>query len=333
MAPEGMPRGASALSARGGLASMGARFADCVAIARPDHWFKNIFMLPGAALGFVLTGGVRSPALLHLLVGVISTRLIASANYTINEWLDAESDRHHPEKRHRPSAAGRITASLAYGQWLLLAVAGLGLALMVSRQFAIFSVVLLAMGAIYNIKPLRTKDRQYLDVLTESVNNPLRFMLGWSAVVSTALPPSSILLAYWMGGAYLMAVKRFAEYRFINDPARAGLYRRSFQFYTEESLLVSSFFYALSAAFFLGVFLIKYRIEFLLCMPFLALLFAWYLVIGMRAQSPAQHPERLYRERSFLAYVGLLGVLITLLFFIDLPWLNILVESDVIAPR
>jgi decaprenyl-phosphate phosphoribosyltransferase len=136
-----------------------------------------------------------------------------------------------------------------------------------------------------------------------------------------------------MGGAYLMAVKRFAEYRFINDPARAGLYRRSFQFYTEESLLVSSFFYALSAAFFLGVFLIKYRIEFLLCMPFLALLFAWYLVIGMRAQSPAQHPERLYRERSFLAYVGLLGVLITLLFFIDLPWLNILVESDVIAPR
>jgi UbiA prenyltransferase family len=163
MAPEGMPRGASALSARGGLASMGARFADCVAIARPDHWFKNIFMLPGAALGFVLTGGVRSPALLHLLVGVISTCLIASANYTINEWLDAESDRHHPEKRHRPSAAGRITASLAYGQWLLLAVAGLGLALMVSRQFAIFSVVLLAMGAIYNIKPLRTKDRQYLD--------------------------------------------------------------------------------------------------------------------------------------------------------------------------
>jgi decaprenyl-phosphate phosphoribosyltransferase len=92
-------------------------------------------------------------------------------------------------------------------------------------------------------------------------------------------------------------------------------------------------FYALSAAFFLGVFLIKYRIEFLLCMPFLALLFAWYLVIGMRAQSPAQHPERLYRERSFLAYVGLLGVLITLLFFIDLPWLDILVESDVIAPR
>jgi hypothetical protein len=76
------------------------------------------------------------------------------------------------------------------------------------------------------------------------------------------------------------------------------------------------------------VFLIKYRIEFLLCMPFLALLFAWYLIIGMRTQSAAQHPERLYREKSFLAYVGALALLITLLFFVDLPWLHVLVEHQ-----
>jgi hypothetical protein len=136
-----------------------------------------------------------------------------------------------------------------------------------------------------------------------------------------------------MGGAYLMAIKRFAEYRFINDPARAGLYRRSFQFYTEEDLLVSAFFYALSAAFFLGVFLIKYRIEFLLCMPFLALLFAWYLVIGMRAHSPAQHPENLYREKGFVAYVSFLAALITALFFIDLPWLRFLVSNYPLLPN
>ena len=279
----------------------------------------------------MLTGTLPPRALLSLLLGVISTCLIASANYTINEWLDAGSDRHHPVKQYRPSAAGRVTAPVAYLQWLLLAATGLGLATLVSRHFVVFSLALLVMGLIYNVKPLRTKDRQYLDVLSESINNPLRFMLGWSAVVSAALPPSSILLAYWMGGAYLMAIKRYAEYRFINDPERAGLYRRSFKFYTEETLLVSAFFYALSAAFFLGVFLIKYRIEFLLSMPFLALLFAWYLVIGMRAQSPAQHPEKLYHERSFMAYVALLGVLITLLFFVDLPWLRFLVESHALA--
>ena len=204
----------------------------------------------------------------------------------------------------------------------VLAGAGLGLGALISPTSCCSPALLLVMGGIYNVPPLRTKDRQYLDVLSELINNPLRLLLGWSAVISDVLPPSSILLAYWMGGAYLMAIKRYAEYRFIADPVRAGLYRRSFRFYTEESLLASAFFYALSCAFFLGVFLIKYRIEFLLCMPFLALLFAWYLIIGMRTQSAAQHPERLYQEKSFVLYVAALGVLITLLFFVDLPWLT-----------
>jgi decaprenyl-phosphate phosphoribosyltransferase len=304
--------------------------ADLVAIARPDHWFKNIFMLPGAALALILTDDALSPKLVNLLFGVVSTCLIASANYTINEWWDAEFDRHHPVKRFRPSAAGRVSAGAVYVQWALLAVVGTVIAAAISTNFLLFSGLLLVMGLVYNVKPLRTKNRQYLDVLSESVNNPLRFLLGWSAIISDVLPPSSILLAYWMGGAYLMAIKRYAEYRFINNAEVAGLYRRSFRFYTEESLLASAFFYALCSAFFLGVFLIKYRIEFLVSMPFLALLFTWYLVIGMRAQSPVANPEKLYRERPFLLYVAALGCLIALLFFVHLPWLNVLVENHVL---
>ena len=304
--------------------------ADLVAIARPDHWFKNVFMLPGAALALVLTDDAVAPELVYLLFGVVSTCLIASANYTINEWLDAEFDRHHPVKRFRPSAAGRVSATTVYIQWAVLAFVGLTIAAALSTHFLLFSGLLLAMGLVYNVKPLRTKDRQYLDVLSESINNPLRFLLGWSAIIGDVLPPSSILLAYWMGGAYLMAIKRYAEYRFIGSAELAGQYRRSFRYYTEESLLASAFFYALCSAFFLGVFLIKYRIEFLLSMPFLAFLFTWYLVIGMRAQSPAQNPEKLYRERPFLLYVAALGCLVVLLFFVHLPWLNVLVENHVL---
>lgn len=304
--------------------------ANLVAIARPDHWFKNIFMLPGSALALVLVHDPFPGAVGSLLLALVSTCLIASANYTINEWLDAEFDRHHPVKKLRPSAAGQITAPVVYAQWAVLALIGMSIAAAISANFLLFSGILLGMGLIYNVKPLRTKDRQYLDVLSESVNNALRFLLGWSAIISDVLPPSSILLAYWMGGAYLMAIKRYSEYRFINSPELAGLYRRSFRYYTEESLLASAFFYAICSAFFLGVFLIKYRIEFLLSMPFLALLFTWYLVIGMRAHSPAQAPEKLYREKRFVLYVAALSGLIVILFFVPLPWLNILVENHVL---
>ena len=68
-------------------------------------------MLPGAALAFVLTDEVAPAPVGWLLLGIVSTCLIASANYTINEWLDAPFDRHHPVKRHRPSAAGRISGA------------------------------------------------------------------------------------------------------------------------------------------------------------------------------------------------------------------------------
>lgn len=298
-----------------------------MALARPDHWFKNIFMLPGAALALAVNPALATPdAVLQLLLGIVSVCFIASANYTINEWLDAEFDRHHPVKKRRPSALGAVTAPQVYIQWAVLALAGLGLGYHLGPQFLAFAAILLVMGIIYNVKPVRSKDRVYVDVLSESLNNPLRFLLGWSAILTDILPPSSILLAFWMGGAYLMAVKRYAEFRFINDPGVAGRYRRSFLYYNEQSLLTSAFFYALTASLFLGVFLIKYRIEYLVAFPMVALLFAWYFHLGMQPKSVTQNPEKLFKERTFVIYVALLTTVMTALFFVDIPWLNVLVE-------
>jgi hypothetical protein len=129
-----------------------------------------------------------------------------------------------------------------------------------------------------------------------------------------------------MGGAFLMGVKRYAEYRYIGNAEQAGLYRRSFRFYTEEKLLLSSIFYALTSAFFLGIFLIKYRIELLISFPLFAILFVWYLEIGMRPHSPTKDPEKFYREKSFMAYLVFLSVVVALLLVTDIPALQVFVE-------
>jgi 4-hydroxybenzoate polyprenyltransferase len=295
-------------------------------IARIDHWFKNIFMLPGLALAIIFTHPDIVQAITHSLIAIFSTCFIVSANYVINEWLDAEFDQHHPVKKYRPAVAGNMKAEYVYLEYALFSILGLGLALQLSPAFLIFSASLLFMGIVYNVSPFRTKDRAYLDVLSESFNNPLRFLLGWTAITSQVFPPSSILLAYWMGGGFLMAVKRYAEYRFINDPKKAGSYRRSFKVYTEKTLLLSSFFYAITSCFFLGIFLIKYRIEFLLSFPLFALLFVWYLGIGMKPLSPTQSPEKFYQEKNFMIYLIFLCLVVSLLFLIDIPFLHKLVE-------
>jgi len=47
------------------------------------------------------------------------------------------------------------------------------------------------------------QDLPYIDVLSESINNPLRFCLGWYMVTASLLPAMSLLLSYWMLGRVL----------------------------------------------------------------------------------------------------------------------------------
>ena len=289
-----------------------------LSILRVDHWTKNVFVLSGAFIASMLLDEQLPGVWWRLLCGLASTCLVASANYVINEWLDADYDRYHPTKQSRPAVLGELKGRWVYAQYAALVIAGIGLGALVSVPFAVTVAGFLVMGIIYNVRPIRAKDRAILDVLVESVNNPIRLALGWFIVTSFPPPPSSLVVAYWMGGAFLMAVKRFGEYRFISNRETAGAYRQSFQRYNEESLLISSFFYAMFCALSLGVFLVKHRIELLLGLPFVVILFAWYLHLAFKPDSPVQHPERLHKEWSFLAYCAFLVVLFVLLFLIDI---------------
>jgi 4-hydroxybenzoate polyprenyltransferase len=295
-------------------------------IARIDHWIKNAFMLPGVAVGLLFVRPPLDPLLWRIGCGLVALCLVASANYTINEFLDAEFDRFHPEKKYRAGAMGLLDWRLVVLQYVVLGAAGLGLAWRVGVNFSLISVILLVMGVIYNVRPFRTKDRPYLDVLSESVNNPLRFLLGWFTVVMHGYPPSSTVLAFWMGGCFLMTVKRYTEFRSIGNPTLAGLYRQSFRYYTEEALLISSFFYAICSSFFMAIFLIKYRIELMLVFPLLSAMFSWYLAIGLRRNSAAQAPERLLTEGRFIGFVVFIGCVTALLFRIDIPALHIFMD-------
>jgi 4-hydroxybenzoate polyprenyltransferase len=287
-------------------------------IARPDHWFKNVFMLAGVMLAAFYTGNFRDISLGSLVAAVIATCLVASSNYVINEVLDAPTDRGHPVKRHRPIPSGRVLLPIAYAEWAGLAIAGALVGCLVNKPFLASLGTLWVMGLLYNVPPIRLKDLPYLDVLTESVNNPLRLLLGWFVVTPSILPPVSLLVSYWMVGAFFMASKRFAEYRMIGDKQVAGAYRKSFRHYNADRLLISMFFYASSSAMMLGVFIVRYKLELLLATPFFAGLFSYYLYVTLKDDSPVQNPERLYRERGLVAYLVVCLALFVLLMFVSI---------------
>lgn len=294
-----------------------------IQIARPDHWFKNIFILPGILLVFFFYPEYRSWSHLPaILVGFLAACLVASSNYVLNEVLDAEKDRQHPVKKYRPVPSGKVIIPVAYAEWIVLAAAGVGVGFAVSPHLGFSCLALWIMGTIYNIPPIRTKDLPYLDVLTESVNNPLRMLIGWYSTGYRSAPTASILLAYWMFGAFLMATKRFAELRMINDPARAARYRHSFSYYNEERLTESILFYAALFGMFAAVFITRYQLELVLATPIVAYALAYYLHLGFKPDSPVQYPERLYRQKKLVIIVAVAFLACAVLLFVDIPWLE-----------
>ena len=257
----------------------------------------------------------------------------ASANYVINEWLDRDSDAHHPTKSGRVAVRAEMSGAWVSLEWAVLAVAGLAIAASASLTMAAITAAFIAQGVVYNVKPLRSKDWPYLDVLSESVNNPLRFMIGWAMVDPHSLAPASILLGDWLGGAFLMGTKRLSEYRDIaasHGKARLALYRASFAGYTEVSLTVSCLVYAVLSSMALAIFFVKYRIEYVLVLPLVALLFGKYFALAMQPASTAQRPERLFTERGLIATVVVLAAVFALCTVVDIPALEPLASQHFI---
>lgn len=292
-----------------------------VAIARLDHSIKNVFVLPGIFLPLLVTRAEPRALVERIVVGMIAVTLIACSNYVINEVLDAPFDRLHPTKKHRPAALGLVSIPGAYAQWLGMMAAGLGLAALVSRPFFLTAAGLWIMGCIYNIPPVRAKDVPYIDVLVESINNPLRMLLGWFMVTSAITPPVSLLMAYWMIGAYFMAIKRFSEYRQIGAEV-AGAYRKSFARYTEQSLLVSVLTYAATSMLFLGAFSARYRLELILSFPAIGILMAVYFQMAFEHDSPVQNPEKIYRQKKLMIPLAISVALMAVLLSVRIPRLS-----------
>lgn len=294
-----------------------------ISIARPDHWFKNVFIFPGIVLAFF-----DSPAVIEwsvvpkIMLALLSACLLASSNYVINEILDAPTDSFHPKKKLRPIPSGKVKLSVAYFEWLFLGLVGLSIAFLINSKFFMCSCFFLFMGLVYNVPPIRLKDIPYLDVLSESVNNPIRLLLGWYSVGNEHVIMLSMVISYWMLGAFLMTVKRYAEYCYIGKKKTATTYRKSFNYYSKHNLLISIIYYATAFGLFSGIFIARYHIELILSVPFVAGFMAYYLALGFSENSPTQNPEKLYKIKGFMIYTVCCFFLIVFFLFVNIPFIT-----------
>ena len=138
-----------------------------------------------------------------------------------------------------------------------------------------------------------------MDVIAESFNNPIRLWLGYYALAApNYVPPISIVLAWWFFGALLMTGKRYSEFRFIADAELSGRYRRSFQVYTEKSLILAMITYANLFCFCTGVAMAVYpRLnDLVFVFPLIVLAVVAYFQHAMKEETARLEPEQLLQN-------------------------------------
>lgn len=162
---------------------------------RFEQWIKNLFVF--AALIFSKNLLSLHRFLVVSLVFLVFC-LLSSSVYLLNDLLDLEKDRYHPQKKNRPLAAGLLPVSTAIFSVIFLSALGLAIAFLLGTSVGIIVSIYFILMIFYNFY---LQNLIILDVLTIAFGFVLRVICGAVAInveFSSWLLICTILLALFL---------------------------------------------------------------------------------------------------------------------------------------
>jgi 4-hydroxybenzoate polyprenyltransferase len=143
-----------------------------VASLRPRQWTKNLLIFAG----LIFSQGLLQPAMVaRSILAFVIFCLLSGGVYLINDVMDAERDRAHPQKRHRPVASGRLPPRVALVTGAGLLVGASAAAFLLSSRFGGLSVAYVILLTAYSIA---LKHVVIVDTLIIAAGFVLRAMAG-----------------------------------------------------------------------------------------------------------------------------------------------------------
>jgi 4-hydroxybenzoate polyprenyltransferase len=199
---------------------------------RPDQWIKNLFLF----LPIFFAGELSDVAKLKtLFIAFMAFSCVASAIYIINDVKDVKQDKDHPEKRHRPIAAGLVSKELALFCFVLLLVAG-GLLAYLTYHNSFYGILgayfIINIGYTFGLKKV-----SIVDILIVASGFVLRTIAG-GLVVSVEISHWMVIMIFLLA-LFLVLAKRRDDLLVFRDSG--NIMRKSIEQYNLEyinSLLI-----------------------------------------------------------------------------------------------
>lgn len=171
-------------------------------LLRPHQWAKNGLVFVPLLTAHRFDAG----SLISAFAAFIAFSIAASSVYILNDLIDIEADRHHPTKRLRPLAAGRVPILKAAMLAPILALMAAGIAAAVSIDVLGLLLGYLALTTAYSVY---LKRKMLADTIALAGLYTLRVLTGAAAVM---VPVSEWLLGFsMMIFTALALIKRYIE--------------------------------------------------------------------------------------------------------------------------
>jgi 4-hydroxybenzoate polyprenyltransferase len=321
---------------------------DLLLMMRPTQWFKSLFVVVGAAPALFLLSPSESWFLIIalLIIGMADLVMVQGMSYIINDFSDLQHDVIHPTKKGRPLASGKVSPGAAYALLIALFISSSILAYAIDVRILSINFVILALNALYSVRPFRLRDVFLVDILCIGWTAPLRVLVGWflfepynkapmrfildvgssqmasntiqeilfhspSKVLSLSLSMSTTTTgaAGMIFSTYFLAVFMLSSKRLAELLAHSGkatCYRAVLSKYTIRSLKSVIAASAALLALCFVVLSLSIKPVLLLLLPPLLLMLGWYYDIVFVPDTPVKEPEKIFRAQKKFTAAGVL---------------------------
>ena len=178
---------------------------------RPQQWVKNGFIFAALIFSQSLTRWDRCR---QVLLATLVFCMVSSATYVLNDILDTAEDRHHPTKKLRPIASGRLSPTTAGITGAFLGIAGLVASWRLNTGFFAVVVAYLAVNILYSTF---LKHVVLLDVFIVAAGFLFRVIAG-GLVIHVAISPWLIVCTTLLA-LFIALSKRRHELVLLGDNA------------------------------------------------------------------------------------------------------------------
>ena len=156
----------------------------------------------------------------NTLIMFVAIGFTASSIYSYNDIVDADDDRNHPEKCHRPIAAGKVSVGTAYRIMAVMFVLSVGTALFLPAPLMPSAMAVLLFYYVMNLAYCsRLKQYAIIDVCIIAFGFVLRILAG--GIVGEIVLSKWIVLMTFLLTLFLSFAKRRDDVIRMNETGEA----------------------------------------------------------------------------------------------------------------